>query len=98
MRLNFGYQGQSSPSLNQYHQRECPSGRKTHVGGPSAPARWAVVLLTVMTASQALISAASPSMSLVLSMSSRCRTCTPQSTSTDERSADVSPYCKSTNR
>src|SRR5581483_10915542 len=67
-------------------------------GLASAPARCAVVLLTVTTASQALTSAARPSRSLVLSMSSRRSTRRPASSSKARRSVDVSPYCKSTKR
>src|ERR687888_1060547 len=66
-----GYQGLVSPRLNQYHNRAFPCGTRTQVGLPRAPARCAVVLLTVTTTSQAEISAASPSMSRILSISSR---------------------------
>src|SRR5467141_4498549 len=67
--LTRGYHGLSLRSVNQYHSRAEPYGRNMKVDLPSAPARCAVVLLTVTTTSQAVIKAAKASMSLVLSMS-----------------------------
>ena len=65
---------------------------------PTAPARWAVTLLTATTQSHAAINAASPSMSFMLSTSSRCSMRIPSSRSSASRSARVSPYCRSTKR
>ena len=66
-----GYHNESSRSACQYQNRAALSGSISQTSLPSAPAMWAVVLLMVTITSQASISAARPSMSLVRSISSR---------------------------
>ena len=52
----LGYHGESSRFNNQ--RQSGLKGNKTHVGTPSAPAKWAVELSMVMTKSSAAICAA----------------------------------------
>src|SRR3954463_13270982 len=92
-----GYHGLSGRWLNQYQVLPV-CGTNSTVGLPNAPARCAVVLLTVTTRSHALIRDASPSISFMLSMSSSRSTTMPVVSLSASRSASVSPYCRSINR